>query len=313
MTRHILDDIDIGPVKAIVFDCFGTLCSIQDEKKRPYQRLLKLLQQAGRQPLPTDVRTIMSSNCGLVGLLEMFGHPELASKISDIENDVLAEVASVRLNTEAQYCVSLLSRKWFKVGLCSNLAKPYAAPLLSTLPDEDIQAYIWSFEVGAVKPEPAIFQRLCDQLKCFPSSVLFVGDSLKNDVEGARAFGMQALHFHPGCGWTLAELAEHIPNRVALRGPSARLIFDNAEANDYAPEDMERNPDAYDSALLAVIHVKRIKVAFALCKASEMLDLVPSDSTCDYLIGRLKLFVASGQIEAFGNIDRWRFSEVCRK
>lgn len=58
---------------------------------------------------------------------------------------------------------------------------------------------------------------------------------------------------------------------------------------------------------------KRIKVAFALCKAAEILDLVPSDCTCDYLIERLKLLVASGRVEAFGNINRWRFSEVCRK
>ncbi len=311
-SRHFFDDIDLGPIKAIAFDCFGTLCNIQAEKKHPYKRLLTLLQQAGREPLPTDARTIMSSNCGLVGLLEIFDHPELATQLSEIENDILAEVASVRLDSEAQYCVSLLSRKWFKVALCSNLAKPYAAPLLSALPDEDIHAYVWSFEVGAVKPEPAIFQRLCDQLKCLPSSILFVGDSLKNDIEGARAFGMQALHFHPGCGWTLTELAEHIPNRIAPRGPSARLLFDNAKIGDYVREEMERDPAAYDSALLAVISENRIKVALTLMKAAEQLGIVPSDSTCDYLISRLKLLVADGKVESFGNIDR-RFSEVCRK
>ena len=311
-SRHFLDDIDFRSIKAIAFDCFGTLCNIQGQNKRPYKQLLTLLQQAGRHPLPTDARTIMSSNCGLVGLLEIFGHIELASKISEIENDVLAEVASVRLDSEAVYCVSLLSRKWFKVALCSNLAKPYAAPLISTF-SEEIHAFVWSFEVGAIKPEPAIFQSLCDQLQCLPSEVLFVGDSLKNDVEGARAFGMQALYFYSGCGWTLTELAEHIPNQLAPRGPSARLIFDNAEAWNYVPETLERDPAAYDSALISVIPQKQIKVAMVLCKAAEILGLVATDSTCDYLISRLKLLVASGQVETFGDINRWRFSEVCRK
>lgn len=211
-SKHFLDDVDIGRVAAIAFDCFGTLFTISS-KQNPYQQLMQLLQDSGRDSHSSDVRTIMTSNCGLVGLLHKFGHPELSNCLADIENNLLAEVSSVRINAMAAPCVLELDRKWYKIGICSNLAKPYAAPVLAALPEE-IKAFVWSFEAEAVKPEPAIFQKLCDGLEVKAANVLFVGDSAKNDVEGARNFGMQALHFAPGCGWTFEELAEHMPNRV---------------------------------------------------------------------------------------------------
>lgn len=64
------------------------------------------------------------------------------------------------------------------------------APLL------DVQ--VWSEEVGAHKPDPAIFLRAAAELGVDPSSVLFVGDRLDTDVAGAAAVGMttvQALWF----------------------------------------------------------------------------------------------------------------------
>jgi hypothetical protein len=94
---------------------------------------------------------------------------------------------------------------------------------------------------------------------------------------------------------------------------SERLLFDDAEAPSLFPGCMERDSAAYDSALLSVIPFRRIKVAMTLFKAAELLGVVPTDSTCDYLVGRLKLLVVDGHVEAFGNIDRWRFSEVCKR
>ncbi len=47
---------------------------------------------------------------------------------------------------------------------------------------------------GVVKPDPAIFARLCDRAGLAPGDCLFVDDSAPN-VAGARGFGMQAHHF----------------------------------------------------------------------------------------------------------------------
>jgi 2-haloacid dehalogenase len=46
----------------------------------------------------------------------------------------------------------------------------------------------------AIKPEPEIFQILCRRNGLRPADCVFIDDSPRN-VEGARAVGMQAIHF----------------------------------------------------------------------------------------------------------------------
>jgi hypothetical protein len=79
-----------------------------------------------------------------------------------------------------------------RIGVCSNLALPYGFPLLSALPDTP-DAVILSYEVGLVKPDPAIFRLVCDRLGFRPAEILFVGDTPSADVEGPRAIGIPAM------------------------------------------------------------------------------------------------------------------------
>ena len=55
------------------------------------------------------------------------------------------------------------------------------------------EAVVFSEEVGVEKPHPAIFEELLERLQLPPARVLHVGDSRRDDVEGARAVGMQAF------------------------------------------------------------------------------------------------------------------------
>lgn len=45
-----------------------------------------------------------------------------------------------------------------------------------------------------MKPDPAIYRRLCERYSVTPGRCVFIDDSLHN-VEGARRVGMHALHF----------------------------------------------------------------------------------------------------------------------
>ncbi|TFL17732.1 HAD family phosphatase [Jannaschia formosa] len=47
---------------------------------------------------------------------------------------------------------------------------------------------------GMVKPDPRIFRLLCDRAGLAPEACVFVDDGLHN-VEGARAVGMDGIHF----------------------------------------------------------------------------------------------------------------------
>jgi HAD superfamily hydrolase (TIGR01662 family) len=55
-----------------------------------------------------------------------------------------------------------------------------------------------SAQWGASKPEPAFFQRLCDELKLRPDEIVLVGDRIDNDVLPAIEFGLHAVHIRRG-------------------------------------------------------------------------------------------------------------------
>ena len=62
-------------------------------------------------------------------------------------------------------------------------------------------AEVFSFEVGTVKPDPAIFQMAADALDLPPRELLMVGDSVEDDT-GAAHLGMRTLILPRNAGTT---------------------------------------------------------------------------------------------------------------
>lgn len=89
---------------------------------------------------------------------------------------------------DAEAAFKGLSGKGVKVGVLSNIAfdiRPaFAAHGLADYVDE----FVLSFEVGAIKPDPAIFSTLLERLGVAPENALMVGDSAEADG-GATALG----------------------------------------------------------------------------------------------------------------------------
>jgi HAD superfamily hydrolase (TIGR01509 family) len=52
---------------------------------------------------------------------------------------------------------------------------------------------VTSADAGAAKPDPAVFQRGLELAGVDGPSAVHVGDSLDNDVAGARALGIRAI------------------------------------------------------------------------------------------------------------------------
>lgn len=71
-----------------------------------------------------------------------------------------------------------------------------------------LDAVLTSAEVGAAKPDPAIFEAALAAVGCAAADAVHVGDSAEHDVQGARAAGLQALLLARGGGGDLASLAE---------------------------------------------------------------------------------------------------------
>jgi len=54
-----------------------------------------------------------------------------------------------------------------------------------------------SEEVGAHKPNPLIFNTLLKTICLNPNDVIMVGDSLKNDIQGAKNAGIKSVWYNP--------------------------------------------------------------------------------------------------------------------
>lgn len=114
-----------------------------------------------------------------------------------------AELASIEPLPGTFDVLTRLRECGYRLAIVSNLATPYAKPIEDWL-GSLIDVQVLSFEIGAAKPSAVIYGEACRRLGLRPSEVLMIGDSLRNDVEGPMAAGLQARHLRPGA--TLREL-----------------------------------------------------------------------------------------------------------
>lgn len=86
-----------------------------------------------------------------------------------------------------------LRQRGIKLGVISNWDERLR-PLLGRLKlDGFFDPIVVSGEVGAHKPDPQIFSNAVQKLQLRAELVLHVGDSLNEDVEGARKAGLRAV------------------------------------------------------------------------------------------------------------------------
>jgi putative hydrolase of the HAD superfamily len=84
-----------------------------------------------------------------------------------------------------------LRRRGLKIGLVSNGARNIDEFVAHH--ELRVDAAVGSRAHGKVKPDPSIFQAALELLGVAPQEAAMVGDTLEDDVEGARAIGMTAV------------------------------------------------------------------------------------------------------------------------
>jgi HAD superfamily hydrolase (TIGR01549 family) len=106
------------------------------------------------------------------------------------------------LNDGAEEALEECSRIGF-VGLLSNgFVEQQQGKIARFRLDRWAKAVILSEEVGAMKPDPRIFDAAVEAARLAGAGEggrrVYVGDSYPHDVEGARAAGWEALFYSPG-------------------------------------------------------------------------------------------------------------------
>jgi HAD superfamily hydrolase (TIGR01549 family) len=95
------------------------------------------------------------------------------------------------LYEDALPVLELLRERGLKIGLVSNTGRDLDAFIAHHRLDVD--AAVASGAHGKTKPHESIFRVVLEQLAVDPADAAMVGDSLVDDVEGARALGMRAF------------------------------------------------------------------------------------------------------------------------
>jgi putative hydrolase of the HAD superfamily len=113
----------------------------------------------------------------------------------DTEELTAALLAALRFTAfdDARPAIEAARRRGIRVVVVSNwdvslhevLERIELAPLLD--------GAVTSAEVGARKPDPAVFMRALALAGVPPSDAMHVGDSVEEDVEGARAAGIRPI------------------------------------------------------------------------------------------------------------------------
>lgn len=134
---------------------------------------------------------------------------------------------------EVSATLAALARLGLRLAVVSNWDERLP-PLLDDLGlGRRFDAVVYSAAVGVEKPDPRIFLHALERLGVAPEDAVHVGDSAREDVEGALAAGMEALHLvrpgapsliHPEAGRTsrgdLADLSP-LPDLIEIsRAPA---------------------------------------------------------------------------------------------
>lgn len=180
-------------IRCVVFDLWNTL--VRSEGGSPFQQVRALLGEAQQTSYPELVRDGMrrdhpSAAAFLTAWRDRLGLTSeqeaamvQAFDTADAEAKLFPETLSALDRTRELGRLALLSNtQRFDVGLLERLGlDPY------------FRVKGLSAELGALKPEPEIFERMQQKLGLFPGNLVMVGDSWTDDVEGALAAGWTAI------------------------------------------------------------------------------------------------------------------------
>ena len=118
------------------------------------------------------------------------------------------------LYDDVQGALAAIRSAGLRIGLVSNSARDVRE--FARHHGLDVDAGISSFHHGRTKPHASIFRAVLDLLDVEPQEAVMVGDNIADDIEGARAIGMQAILLdreerHPEFDSRITDLADLLP------------------------------------------------------------------------------------------------------
>lgn len=193
-------------MKPIFLDALGTLVELQP----PAPRLRRLLAERG-----FDV-TEEAAGAAFAAEISYYLEHHLEGSTRERLDDLRDRCAATLLEALDLSGLDHATARELMLGALEFVPYPDALPTLEALRDhrlvvvsnwdcsladwlgpagllEHVDAVVTSAEAGVAKPDPAIFERALDLAGAVADEAVHVGDSLDNDVAGARAAGIRPV------------------------------------------------------------------------------------------------------------------------
>jgi len=186
----------VGDIKAIGFDVDGTLYSSPSEMSAAVGRMLiaKAVQELARDAdeFATEYlkrRDELRSNTLTLNSFGLDGQ----RIFQDIWDQISVE-QYVKRDKRLTKTIAELREK-YRIFLISNGTGSQIERKITYLGlnYHDFDPRIYCYDQGWVKPEPAPFFAAIESLNLKPEEIVYVGDRVDTDIEGARAVGMKTI------------------------------------------------------------------------------------------------------------------------
>ena len=182
-------------VEAVCFDLYDTLVAI--EQRTLYKGVPRLLGVRARQWVELVrsrllVEPLDDFDAFVTTVADSLGVARGDSRRQQLARLVQTELDSVVLLPGILSLLHYLKRKGFRLALMSNLTGVHKRPVDRFELTELFDECLFSCDEGMVKPDPQFYELLSRRLDLDPAKILFVGDSILNDVRGPESVGMHA-------------------------------------------------------------------------------------------------------------------------
>jgi len=237
-------------IKAVLFDLDNTLIDFTRAKSESVRAASRAMARAGLRIPPEKIERMLWTLYQEHGIEhQKIFQKLLRATIGRIDYRILAAgITAYRAAKQqhlhafprARFVLSKLRERGFKLGVVSDAPRMQAWTRLTQAGLADFFSTVTAFEdVRVKKPHYAPFRTAARKLGLHPKKILFVGDSLRRDVTGAK--------------------------RVGMRTAWARYGFEAARRQGFVPRFFEKTT----GRLLA-----RAKPDFVLTKFGDLLDVL---------------------------------------
>lgn len=210
--------LDLHSIRAVVFDAVGTLIAPEPPPAQVYasvarnhgvqiaietvrERFWAAFEHEEKADQAAGWRTDAEREVDRWRKIVTLTLPEVADRASCFQAlwDHFADPGSWRVLPVARQWIEAVATHGLPIGVASNF-DGRLRNVLAGRPElpRDLRLMI-SSEVGWRKPAPQFFTAVADAMACPPKQILLIGDDRANDIEPARAAGMQTLLVNVYC------------------------------------------------------------------------------------------------------------------